>query len=511
MFERVLRRNRTAVQCVLPLLVAMLPACSKKSAGGNAAVENAGPASSGAQVRPAAHAPSASAASCRSLGRGASFTLGTPDADRAHSDGSGPSEAPADGSASGAENEGDLEQPFATELGSTLASGDGFWVTALDNRNGKSHAVIAKIESTVDRGTVVDLGRVYGDAEPPKAALLEEKVLVAVADSTAAGRLVKLGQLLATQTVPHIEWVEDVEQGADDSPVFSLATSAKSVLLAWDDIDRSSRRGIVLWRRVFEHGAARTLPEPKGKLARGQSSNGHPSTKPFATALEQDAEAPQLLPRPGGFWLSYLSSVGVRATKNARAVAATQKSATNEDDNRQVVELGKRTIQLTALDYNGAVVGQGIAVTEPSTNVVAFDAEALADGGVIVAYRQANTAPGVEDDEILVTQVRPDGSFVRMKLEDERFGAGMPVVLTAASGNPSSDVWLVVGGKSGDGLLSRFIPGESTLGAVATEPALSLAEPLVRVGDHLLISHVRGKAAEFEPITCIFPAKPSSK
>jgi hypothetical protein len=496
-------RESFVVQPGLLLGLILLVSCTKRvTPGGVAGGSDAGPApNSSSSHSDASVGPSA----CRAPAKGASFTLGA---------------SSREGETKEGEVEVDEELPFSTTLGNAIALNDRYWVTAVDYRSRESHAVIAKIENSVDRGTTIDLGRVFGDAEPPRIAAYGTNALFVVPDSDASGRTLKVGRLTPSPEKDRIEWIDSVLQGIDDSPVFSIATNQATAVIAWDELDASSRRGIVRFRAIVP-STPNAVAMPSSQVV--SSTQSGRSNTPFpmkrlktinvpknelnvqSTDLDIDAEAPQLVPRASGFWLGYL--VNERRNQLERsAVNASSNKRSSEDKNeeRPVVELGKRGIQIMALDSSAKASGRPIVVTAPGAHVVAFEIKGTADGGALVAYRDATSSPGVEEDIVEIAEVHPDGSIERIRLEDERVGVGAPSLWVSSKTQEAERVWLMVAGKSGEMQVMSHRMGEGRISPPMTDPLLLGAEPLLRDGAMLLVSRAKGRAVEFERLECRF-------
>jgi hypothetical protein len=408
----------------------------------------------------------------------------------------------------------DEELPFSTTLGNAIALNDRYWVTAVDYRSRESHAVIAKIESSVDRGTTIDLGRVFGDAEPPRITVYGANALFVVPDSDAGGRTLKVGRLTPSPEKDRIEWIDSVLQGIDDSPVFSIATNQVTAVIAWDELDSTNRRGIVRFRAVVSSTPSTQVastaqksrlntPSPSKRLKTTSVPKSELNVQ--STDIDIDAEAPQLIPRASGFWLGYLVNEHRNQPERSAANASSSKRSSDEkNEERPVVELGKRGIQLLALDSSAKALGQPIVVTAPGAHVVAFEIKGTVDGGALVAYRDATSSPGVEEDLVELAEVHPDGTIARIRLEDERVGVGAPSLWASSKTKDEERVWLMVAGKTGEMQVMSHRMGEGRLSPPMTDPLLLGAEPLLRDGATLLVSRAKGRAVEFERLECRF-------
>jgi hypothetical protein len=409
------------------------------------------------------------------------------------------------------ESEADEELPFATTLGNAVAIEGRYWVTAIDYRQKESHAVVAQIEQSVDRGTVVDLGRVYGDAEPPRIAVQGEQVIVVVPDSDASGRTLKIGRFSASGNRGRVEWFDSVLQGVDDSPVFSIATNRDAALVAWDEIDKATHHGVVRYRALVSASNGHTTPLPKPNAVMKGPVTSTVGPKVHSTSTDVDAEAPQLVTRAAGFWLGYLTSeVTPKQKRNSERLELDKAKVDEKLEDRPVVELGKRGLALLPLDPSGAASGQPVAVTAPGAHVVAFEVEAMPDGGALVAYRDDVSSPGVEGDVLEIAEVHPDGTVSRLRLEDERVGVGAPLLLATSTPKADEGVWVMVAGKSAEIQTTNYRWGNNRLSPLVGDPLLVGAEPLLREGAALLVARIRGRSVEFERLDCRFDVEPKS-
>jgi hypothetical protein len=421
------------------------------------------------------------------------------------------------------ENEPDNEQelPFSTTLGNALFAQGRFWVSAIDYRHNQSHAVLARIEPSVDRGQVIDLGRVYGDAEPPRIFALGNVLFVVMADADAGGRTLKRGRIELVGSRNDVEWIDSMAQDHDDSPVFGVSASERVSVVTWDELDRNSRRGRVRWSTLASgvtHASVAAGGRGAVRVAAKTEKGGKGSveaSKVWSSPADVDAEAPQIVPRQGGFWLGYLASKAKSPPglpmRNSDASSGPSKAGVESaregggaGEETPVVDLGSRGVELLSLDADAAISGRPIAVTAPGAHVVAFEIEATADGGALVAYRDAVSSPGVEEVVIEVARVRPDGGVTRLRLEDERVGAGAPLLLLSSPPRSGEPVWIGAAGRAGEMQIATYDLGTGQLGSLIADPSLLGAEPVARDGSAVLVARTRGRVVEFERLECDF-------
>jgi hypothetical protein len=376
----------------------------------------------------------------------------------------------------------DVALPFAVEVGGSVPYAGGFAVAALRAERGGTGAVVALIGRSGAADRLVELGRTFGDAEPPRLAARGDTLIAAVPDHDAGSKTLRLAAIRDGVT-----WGAEISQGRDESQVFDVELGAKRGVLVWDEWDKQAGQGVV--RLVsFEPGnlgaatRARTLT-PEG----------------------DDAEAPVLAPRPGGFWLAWISRQPPERPKQKPKHKATKPDpAANEppaDD--PVVDLGRRWLRLAPLDENGALSAEPRDVTGRQTHVLVFDLAPLPDGGALLAWRDDASSPGVEAGAIHLARIGPDGALGAFVIEDEKIGAGVPSLLvdsTAPAG--AAPVWLALDSVTDATRLVALGKDGRMLDVLNDEPAIGHAEPLSISGGRLLFSRPRGLAIELGSARC---------
>jgi hypothetical protein len=327
----------------------------------------------------------------------------------------------------------------------------------------------------------------------------------------ASGHSYRYGWVRGLDGKSRVEWLGSFEQSVDDSAVFALASTAANITVAWDEVEQANHLSHVRWASWDASG--KRLGAAAGQSTWSDNTKNRRKHESdwlvTSTGNDIDAEGPQLVAHGAGYWLAYLvaepkpskaSSVGGGQPLRPKAAAA--------DEEPRVVELGRRGIEVLPLDANGRPNGKPIRVVDRSAHVVAFDVEATPDGGAIVAYRDSDATPGVEAQTIEVARVRPDGGVVRQRVDDERVGAGTPLLLVDAepgTGQPNAlNAWLAVSGSAGETRLAK-IPDQGQVGLELVEaPQLAGVEPLLWRGDTLLAARHRARFVEFERVVCAF-------
>jgi len=502
--QRALTRTAAQYLCLPVFIVASVVGCSKRPHPGQS---TGGSASSAASVKGGA-APARVRLACHASGT--SFSLGPIDGARVADNSDDNAQF---GSDAGAEADSDglssVDLPFGVTVGEARAHANGYVVTAIDARQGGSHAILAFLDTEVARGSVLDLGRVYGDAEPPRVVLGDDRAFVVVADTDASGHNYRYGWVRGLEGKSKLEWLGSLNQEADDSAVFSLARNRSSITIAWDELERKAQVSHVRWVTLDATGKRIGIGAGVGG-ANGRASSqrkGERDWRVNSTGNDVDAEAPQLVARGSGYWLAYLAGESTRHKLETNAAnPKTRGKASADDGDTRVIDLGHRGIEVLPLDENGLPNGKPIRVVERTANVVTFDIEATADDGAIVAYRDAEATPGVEAQTIEVARVRPDGGVTRQRVDDERVGAGTPMVLINSSPEPAGDnapnAWIAVAGNTGETRLASLGDAGQAVLELVDAPQLVAVEPLLWRGDSLLVMRHRGRFAEFERLMC---------
>ncbi|HEY6559539.1 MAG TPA: hypothetical protein VI072_19790 [Polyangiaceae bacterium] len=432
------------------------------------------PTSTGESPLPSASAPLPAGSSvperCTAAAKGAVFTLGK----------AGP-RAPAD-----ADDE-PAAQPFAVEIGDAAALETGFAVTALQSSGAETRALIASIPPDAARGKVVDLGRVHGDAEPPRLAAQGARIFFALADHDPASARLRVGMLAETGGSLQVTWGFETSRTGRGASAFDLAVTRKRGLLVWEEMDARAERQLVRVASFsLENPAAVTEPKT---LAAG--------------SLEQ--EMPAAVPRGSGYWLAWVASAptprpgaaaGARPTVKPSRVAPEGSS----DPAPSVLDFGNRWIEIVALDENAAPIGAPQAVTPRDRHVLIFDLAESADGGALLAWRDDDSAPGAESRIVHLARVNAGGAVERFVIDDEEVGAGAPSLLSDTKA--SAPTWLALESVTHDTRIAALSARGDVLDELRAEGAIGNADVLAARDGRLLLGRPRGLAAELRVVAC---------
>jgi hypothetical protein len=387
------------------------------------------------------------------------------------------------------EAEAGIDLPYAVEIGTAVPTASGFAMGALRYDDGVPHALVALSDAEGARSQLIELGRVHGLADPPQVAARGDQVFAAVVDSDAAGptlRLARLDAHVPEQAAASLTWCAETQQGRDDSSAFSLAVlpgDKASGLLVWDEYDQKAERGVLRSISWSGDDCGKTTP-PR-----------------VLSPANIDAEAPNVVARPGGYWLAWLSpnhpaKVGgaVKAGKESADASAPKPAPKAEDES--VVDILPQGLHLMPLDANGAPAGEPRRLTGPGAHVVVFDLAASSDGGALLAWHDDPTAPGSEGRALSVALVGPDGSVTQHRVEDERLAAGAPTLVSDAKGAS----WLAAAAADSEVLLG--VVSRSGVAELEAEARLASRQLLTAWDGRFLYVEPRGLDATLGVLRC---------
>lgn len=461
-----LRHASPLVFSRLPLLLAstslLIGACRNKSkpiAGGRPA------GSSVASTVAASTAPGLF--SCSDVGHAPSLVVGE----------RRPAPKPLDGEQ---EPEDDVDLPFAVELGSARANASFFAIGGVESRRGASFAFAAVVPTSGAVGHRIDLGRVFGEVEPPALAPSRDGWIALVADNDAAALVLKIvgaSPPFDAATLRHGGEITGVRR---DAAEFAIETSADQALAAWTRLEKG--RGSV-------------------ELARIRTDTLALDGAPFAApaALGGEPESPELARRPNGYYLAWIARGAATPPKHVPA-------RRDEDDvdagaPPNLLDEGPTAIEVVPLDVRGNATAAPRRITPPSSRVVAFDMTPTPDGGLLVVYRDERDGPGLERDSAEAVLVHPDGTTTARSWQTGD-SAGLPSLLAdAAPGKDQAWAWVSVASERELGLAALASDPLGFTG-LASDPHLAGTEALAASAGKLLLSRAHAGQRELSVVQC---------
>lgn len=383
-----------------------------------------------------------------------------------------PKQALSDGLDATDASDDDALLPFGVNIGGAIPTPFGFAVAGI---RGAGLAFVALLGERASHR--VDLGQLHGDAETPAVAALGEGLLVALRSTDAAGFTIKLGRVAgpASNTV---EWG------------FELSKLGKTV--TGIELSAVGARGVLVYQGEEQQGGAELM---LGSFATADLKAAF-EVKPLEA---KDAEMPRLMPRPGGYWLSWVRTLPELKNTGKKPVEA---ALPQDPEERELLDVGLRVVEVTKLDERGTQLGAALRVGEPRRQVLLYDVAPLGSGGLLVATRSDSAVPGAEGGALVLSEVGLDGSVREERLEDEEIGAGAPALLS--DGDPKqAGPWLAMSSQS-DATRLGLARGSRTL--LQADARLGHAEVIAVSAGHLLVQRARGRSVALEALDCSWPS-----
>ena len=461
-WQRTKARRAAELLASSVLVVAMCGGCRKKQV-----VQSGGPPAGSASVVPSSVAPPAPVAfACRDLAKGPALTLGSPP----------PKSTRIDDDED--EEDRDVELPFAVELGAARADTARFAVGGLESQRGQSHAFVALASTDGSSGQRIELGRVFGDVEPPAVLPHGNGFLALVADSDASGAVLRLVALDAPFDEKSLRRGAEIIGVRRDASDFSFEAQGSEGLVAFTKLEKG-HGSIALARVDLEH---LTL---KGAIL------------PAPVSGAGETESPRLVKRPGGYLLTFILRGAATPPKAALGKPSEYDAGLVEQG---LVDEGPTAIEIVPLGPNGAATASPERVTKAGAHVLAFDVAPTAEGGALVVYRDDREGPGLARSSVEAVLVRPDGSTASRSW-DLGETAGLPSLLVdpAAGGKPWA--WVYVPGEA-ESRVAALGADPLELGELHSAPELAGAELLAASSGRLLSARTRGGQRILSSLTC---------
>jgi hypothetical protein len=365
--------------------------------------------------------------------------------------------------------------PFSPEVGGAVAYDDGFAVGALEPSGKSTSAVLVVLGQAMSAGKRIDLGKVHGDVLPPSVVGGSKALFVAIPDGAPNGTLLRLARVDEPEGSARVTWGADVATGRDESDAWSFELGTKVGILSWDEWDAKAGHGVVK--------AATFTPPDVGKLGATFSLSG----------VHDDAEAPAVVARPGGFWAAWVQSAKRPAEPKERHEGA---------ETEGPVDMGPRSIVVEPLDEAGKPSATPVAVGPKDGHVTGFDLIATRDGTALVAWRDDATSPAAPGGLPHLAVVRADGSTELRDVTDDDTGAGAPTLLADAAPPGDAQAWLSLANDSDVARLGALDAAGHALDDLAVEPSLGTGEALAVRAGRLLVARGQGKGLELDVLRC---------
>jgi hypothetical protein len=370
-----------------------------------------------------------------------------------------------------------VDVPFAPELGAATPVKDAFAVGVLEPSGKTTKAGILVVGASLATGKKIELGAVHGDVLAPRPVANGPALVVAVADGAPHGTLLRLARIDDPLGAASITWGAEVLEGNDDSDVFALEAGRKSNLVAWDD-----------WDAKAGHSVVRVVVLPPGDVSKAPAPS-------VISGDHDDAEAPALSPRPGGFWVAWI-------VNTKRAPERKERHEPEDPAETSELEMGPRYVALSPLDDAGKPSGAPVAVTPRDGHVMGFDLGPAGDGGAVLTWRDDRASPGTAGGSVRLARIRPDGSSEPRVVTDDDVGPGAPTLVVDEAPLTGPHGWLTIANDA-DALRLVSLDAEGrALDELAVEPNLGLATALAARGGRVLVSRPAGKGLEVQVMDC---------
>lgn len=381
------------------------------------------------------------------------------------------------------EDEGDaIDLPFAVEVGGAVPTSDGFALAALENQK----AVVVTVARDAASGSRVELTVVHGDVEPPRLASNGDRVVAAVVGNDAGSSTLTLMTYQPRQGATTLKRGAQVSRRREAAGAFDLELGATRGLMVWEQWDAAKSHGKIEALN-FDAATVQGVGEPR-----------------VLSAADDDAEAPRVMPRKGGFWVSWASHGPPAKTTRAEARA----DAGSEAEYDSVVDVAPRRLKLLPVDERGTPTAEPRLVTAPDAHVLAYDAVAFGDG-VLFAWRDDPTTLGAEAPKIHLARVLPDGTVALEVIEDEEVAEGAPRLFSDRDAAAQPRTWLALMGKRGRSRVGYVEPTGKLAGPLADIEGFGHNEPLALESRRFLLGQPRGHALDLSVVRCaLASAKP---
>lgn len=343
------------------------------------------------------------------------------------------------------------------------------------SKDGTSAAIL-HLSASQTASKRIDLGKIHGDVLAPRVIARPEGVVAVVPDGAPNGSILRFAKIDDVNGEARVTWGADLPQGNDESDAFAVEPGDKAFAVAWDE-----------WDSRDAHSVVRTAV-----FASMDVSKAPPSA--VVSGAHEDAEAPTLARRPGGFWAAWITNVKREPDKKERGEA---------NESAEPVDMGPRWVSVAPLDPLGKPSGSAVVVTPKAGHVQGFDLAANGDGSALVVWREDTTSPATPGGAVRVALVRADGSVDAHALDDDDVGAGVPALLLDEAppvGAPST--WLSLASEADSARFGALGNDGRALDGIDSDPNLGVATPLAVRGGRFLVARPRGRGVELEVLAC---------
>jgi hypothetical protein len=321
-----------------------------------------------------------------------------------------------------------------------------------------------------NRSAVLSLGRLRGDVGPPILAAKGEHLMASLLEPNASGMARRMVAIRNGKSY----WGLEFELGRTESFGADFVVGPEVTFIAYDDLVEDGQRSQISLRSVTTRDAKST------------------SKARVLSAAGIDAEMPRIVERAGGYWLAYVAR-GLVEDEAVRAQGGTKPTG------RYAAEaIEPSRIEILRLDEEARPQGEARAVTPQGGHVLAYELKAVADDGLLIAWRDDDTPSGSGGGELQVLRIDLSGVGERQLVVRDDIGAGVPQWV---------GTWLAYANRQ-DELRLAPLDERGLLGNSPAKPSLfPRAQWLVGRGEDILLAHPRGTGVEFSLLRCRQPSR----
>ncbi len=355
--------------------------------------------------------------------------------------------------------------PFAVEIGGVAAHRAGYAVGLKREAKEGTVAEVLMLDEHGRRTAVLSLGPLRGDVGPPMLAAKGEHLIASVLEPNASGIARRMVAIRDGKSY----WGAEFELGRTESFGADLVVGPDDTFIVYDDLVQDGKRSQISLRSV---------------TTRDAKANRKPHV---LSAPGIDAEMPRMVERAGGYWLAYVAR-GRAEDKPVRVQGGAKPTG------RYAAEaIEPSRIEIIPLDEEARPQGEARAVTPLRGHVLAYDLKAVADDGLLIAWRDDDTPSGSGGGELNVLRIDLSGVGERQLVVRDDIGAGVPQLVGS---------WLAYANRR-DELRMAHLDDRGLVGDSLARPSLfPRAQWLVGRGDDILLVQPRGTGVEFSLLRC---------
>ena len=365
----------------------------------------------------------------------------------------------------------DEEQPLAPPtvvLGRAARARFGYAIGVRRDAGGGAVAEVALVAASGGPGRLLALGKTRGDLDAPLVLRDGDGLAAALLEPQASGFSLRIAKV----TGDEVHWAAELPVARGESLAFDLALGEAKAVATWDEIARDGERSEVRVA-VLDRASLGVVQKPT-----------------VLSGGDTDAEQPQVVPRPGGFWLAYVAR---RAVKLPPQPTDKDLRRDPQEDQHPAELIEPSWLELVPLDETGARSGPPRPVTPRDGHVQTFDLAADPQGGALLAWRDDDTPTGAEGGRLGMISVGMAGVGEPRVVASEDVGLGAPLLLGG---------WLAASDAEGRIRLAPLLPSGELAGELRTEAGLGPGQVLAAEPDSLLVARPTARGAEVVLVRC---------